>query len=135
MSSHHSWADAHPEETPSYNSEIRFPDESVGDDTGPLTEVLKETHARGACRMRSRDVPGVSTNSRKQRQQRHCLHHFMHTLAPQTAKVAEQRMVRNPDICSGFPSPPHCDTGQHRQHVNRGDKGGIIYSCGANWER
>ena len=46
MSSHHTWANAHPEETPDYDAEIRFPDESERDDAGPLTEASKETHVQ-----------------------------------------------------------------------------------------
>ena len=101
MSSHCLWVDIHPEETPDYDAEIRFPDESEGDDAGPLTEVSKETeHLLKTLCMRS-----MSNEVRRRTQSKYkllkveamrtpCLDHFMHTLAPQTAKVADREWSR-----------------------------------------
>ena len=92
MSSQRSWADVHPDETPVYDAEIHFPDESKGDEVGPLTEVSEETERllKTSCtwsvlhEVRRRTwsrykLPKVEATRTPR------LDHFMQTLAPQTA--------------------------------------------------
>ena len=101
MSSHRSWADIHPEEVPVYDAEIRFPDEGEGDDVGPLTEVSEETERL----LKTSCTRSVSNEVRRRTRSRYKLpkveatrtprlDHFMHTLAPQTAKVVDRELSR-----------------------------------------
>ena len=89
MLSHRSWAEVHPEQTPVYDAEIRFPDEGEGDDIGLLTEVLEETEdlLKTSCK------PNVSNEARRHSRSLYKLSeveamrtlrldHSMHTLVP-----------------------------------------------------
>ena len=93
-SSHHLWADVHPDETPDYSVEISFPDEGKGDDLGLLTEVSEETKhlLKTSCKRSMSNEIMRSTQCRykllkvEATRMPH-LDHFMHSLAPQTANV------------------------------------------------
>ena len=139
MSSHRVWADHHPDKTLVYDADIRYADE--GDDVGLFTQVSEETERL----LKTLCTRSVSNEVRRRTQSRYklpkveamrtpCLDHFMHTLAPQTAKVADRELFRIQTFVLDPLSPlTTIDTGQER-HVNRGDKGGINYSCGGNWK-
>ena len=101
MSSHRAWADLRPEETPGYDPDIRFPDEGEGDDVGPLTEVSEETERL----LKTSCTRSVSNEVRRRTRSRYKLpkgeamrtprlDHFIHTLAPQTAKAADRELSR-----------------------------------------
>ena len=100
-SSHRSWAEVLSEGTADYDSEVRFPDEGDGDDAGPLTEVSEETERL----LKTSCTRSVSNEVRRRTRSRYKLprveatrtprlDHFMHTLAPQTAKVVDRELSR-----------------------------------------
>ena len=104
-SSHRAWADVHPGETPVYDTEVRFPDEGEVDDVGPLTEVSEETERL----LRTSCTRSVSNEVRRRTRSRYKLprveatrtprlDHFMHTLAPQSAKVVDRELSRSAKV-------------------------------------
>ena len=112
MSSHCSWADVHPEETTVYNADIRFPDEGEGDDRGPLTEVSEETEhlLKTSCMWSMLNEVRRHTQSRYKLPKEEAmrtpgLEHFMHTLAPQTAKFVDKELSRIQTFVLDFVAP------------------------------
>ena len=101
MSSHHLWVEVHPEETPVYNADIRFPDKCEGDDMGPLTEVSQETKQllKTSCtRSMSNEVRRCTQSRWKllkvEATRTPRLDHFVHTLAGKKLSI-----LQTPEVC------------------------------------